>query len=872
MGDITDNGEPADIFEIPEFTSISQEAKYLGKRLLSHDLIEIFTGTRDGTSEQKNKLDALTSRLGNGIYVEIVYSLTHTLVRDKDEARKIYEEIIAHKTFITGMLNRNISVEVAALDYLQGVRNMLKEPTIIEADKCDSFAYRSIMDETTQVYEKGLLDTDLDAEIERSRRFNVPFSILFIDIDNLKHLNDTYGHELGTRAILFVTECVKKNLRKYDSIYRYGGDEFVVLLSRADTDQANAIAQRIIDLIHEGRVEGLSNPPGISIGLASYTSGVECDKQGLLSAADTALYRAKDAGKNRICIYSDLQSESAVCQQLDDPGNSKRVVLKGIPLVKGIGIGRSFGYRDVAGRETEIYDIEPEGIEKELARVDQALQKTRPYISRIRKSVEYALGNKPAQNKSRLEIDPKSILKEIEDEMRRRQINAEQIVRGVFHQIERRFRAYPSKAIREHANQVSEICNRILRLLTGTLENPLSTLPDDIVIFARRLLPADTVHFDTRRPAAIITRDGGVSSHSAVIARAMDIPSVSRLPMNIDDLPQNVPVIVDGYKGLVVLNPTEEEIDEYRRQKEALLEKKKAMINRCSNLALTYNNSSIRIHATVSGPQDIATAIETGCDGIGLCKIEPLFMRSTMLPSEGELFQALYQNLQPAASKEITIRLPDLGGDRRLPYINQQPQNEPALGLKGIRFLLRCPIILEIMLRVCIRLSAHFDIRILIPTVTLPEEIETVRRKLKREMALLEEEKVRFNEDIAIGAMIETPSAVMSGDQIMRQVDFFSIDSTDLIQYTIAADRENLQVADYYERGTEIAFNMVRAIVNKSKNNGLNCTLCGRLASDMRFTQTLLAEGLTEFCVLPPIIPDMKQNILSYIRGDAAPI
>ncbi|MFW5775432.1 MAG: putative PEP-binding protein, partial [Chitinivibrionales bacterium] len=651
-----------------------------------------------------------------------------------------------------------------------------------------------------------------------------------------------------------------------DSIYRYGGDEFVVLLSRADCDQAQNIAQRIIELIHEGRVDGLAETPGISIGIASHSLTEMCDKQALLSAADTALYRAKDAGKNRICIYQQQENSTARVQQSRSCDMHRRTVIKGLALVAGIGIGYSYRYRDVLSRETAIFDITPSQVSSEMDRVRNALKKAHRYIRRIQKAIDHFPEN-TTQDIDPLIIEPQTILEEIEDELSRKLINAEQIVRAVFHQIERRFRNCGNSVVREHAPEVSEVGNRILRMLTGTQENPLAQMPADTVIFSRRLMPADTVHFENSPPAAIITQDGGIGSHSATVSRALEIPSVCRLPLTIDDLPQRVPVIVDGYKGLVVFNPTEEEKEEYRLQRDGLRSRLRNTRARSGGRPLSIDGTPVRVHATATCSRDIQTAIERGADDIGLYKVEPLFMRSAMLPSEGELFKTLYQSLLTAAHKEITLQLPDLGGDHSPAYIQHPHQSNPALGLRGIRFLIRYPIILETMLRVCIRLSAHFNIRILVPMVTFPEELETIRRKLKQEMGLLEKEKVQFNEAIAVGANIQTPAAIITLDQIIHHADFLSIDSDDLIQYTMVADRENVQMADYYEKGGTMSLNLIHAAMQKAKNERMDCTLCGRLAGDIRYTDCLLTSGFREFCVLPPFVAELKDQIFHLIDG-----
>lgn len=282
---------------------LRQEARFLKHRLMNADLIEIFTGERSGSEEEQKKLREIIGKLQQGIYIEAIYILTHTFINNALEARIMFEEIIQHRNNMVHALKRNVSVHVAALDYLQNIRNILKKPTIIEADKYEEFVYRAIVDETTQAFEKDLLDADLEAEIERSKRFSNSFSILFIDLDNLKAINDSYGHEIGTKAIQTVCNCASQKLRKYDSIYRYGGDEFIVLLPRTNADEAFTISQRILDRVNKSSFEHAALRIGASIGIATFDNKRITDRKTLLCAADSALYSAKYAGKNRINIF-----------------------------------------------------------------------------------------------------------------------------------------------------------------------------------------------------------------------------------------------------------------------------------------------------------------------------------------------------------------------------------------------------------------------------------------------------------------------------------------------------------------------------------------------------------------------------------------
>ena len=282
---------------------LRQEAMFLKHRLMNADLLEIFTGERSGSAKEQKKLREIISKLQQGIYIEAIYILTHTFINNASEARAMFEEIIQHRNNMVHALKRNVSVHVAALDYLQNIRNILKKPTIIEADKYEEFVYRAIVDETTQAFEKDLLDVDLEAEIERCKRFGNRFSILFIDLDNLKSINDSYGHEIGTRAIQTVSNCAGQNMRKYDSMYRYGGDEFVVLLPRTNADEASIISQRILDRVNKSSFEHAALRIGASIGIATFDNKCITDRKILLCAADSALYSAKHAGKNRINIF-----------------------------------------------------------------------------------------------------------------------------------------------------------------------------------------------------------------------------------------------------------------------------------------------------------------------------------------------------------------------------------------------------------------------------------------------------------------------------------------------------------------------------------------------------------------------------------------
>ncbi|MBF0430641.1 MAG: GGDEF domain-containing protein [Fibrobacteria bacterium] len=306
--------------------ALSREAKFLKNRVLTIELLEIFTGEREGTAKEKSKLKAITKKLQNKIYIEAVYLIAHKFVDDVAEARKIFDAIIRHRNGLVKILKRNVSVQVAALDYLQDVCNIIRQPTIIEADELEKFVYHAVFDDTTQAFEKDIMDVELEAEIEKSRRFGSIFSLFFIDLDNLKKLNDTFGHESGTEAIKSVSQFAKKNLRKYDSIFRYGGDEFVVLLPGVGIDAAHETANRIRNMISRHRPGKAKMQISVSIGVTAFDNSKISDRKSLLEAADTALYEAKQKGKNRVCTYRYKTSkDSRLSNSNPKPRNMKGV-------------------------------------------------------------------------------------------------------------------------------------------------------------------------------------------------------------------------------------------------------------------------------------------------------------------------------------------------------------------------------------------------------------------------------------------------------------------------------------------------------------------------------------------------------------------
>lgn len=546
-------------------------------------------------------------------------------------------------------------------------------------------------------------------------------------------------------------------------------------------------------------------------------------------------------------------------------GKQPRIELKGSPIVPGIGIGAIYHHHDLMSREFAVYDVAPDQFESEIERVNHAVMRVHRELDELRATVREKVGSSQAEifSAQKMMLDGMKIPENFPQELRKRKINSEQIVRDLFRAWESRFLEGEGEMLQERAKDIADLGSRLLRQLLRSEIHPLAHIDQPSILFAERLLPSDTVHFDTEQVVGIATAEGGRNSHAAILARALDIPMVSNLNESFAMKEGASTALIDGEKGVVILQPDAQEVDDYKERDRKNRQDARARIEKVKATALAFAGRKIRIKASATNVKQIERAMAAGAEGIGLFRLEALYMKHSKVPDEEWLFEQLEACCAASGNAPFTIRLLDIGADKELPYLPLSRETNPALGIRGIRYLLRHESLLRTQLRVCLRLSRDHTIRILIPMVSLVDDVAAVRRILNEEA----DAAGQSTPGIAVGAMIETPAAVLSLDALLEEVDFVNIGTNDLIQYTMAVDRDSTELEHYYTKGETLVLNWIFEIASKARAAGLECKICGNLAKNLDRVGDLVSGGIDLFCVVPSFIPVLKEGISDFLAG-----
>ena len=431
------------------------------------------------------------------------------------------------------------------------------------------------------------------------------------------------------------------------------------------------------------------------------------------------------------------------------------------------------------------------------------------------------------------------------------------------------FQMADDELTRQRATDIGDIKVRMLKILTGTPDVNISEVPAGTILVAEDLTPSMTAGIVKENVAGIITAVGGKTSHSAILARALEIPAVLSVDGIVDKVSDGMTAVVDGCDGICILDPSQEEIDEYQAKREKYLSDKALLEVYRGKDTVTADGVKVHLYGNIGNPEDAKQVAACDGEGVGLFRTEFLFMGASELPSEEEQFQAYKAAAETMEGREVIIRTLDVGGDKDIPYLGLEKEDNPFLGFRAVRYCLQNKASYRVQLRALLRASAFGDIKIMVPLVTCVDEIRSVKALVKELMVELDAENIAYNKDIQVGAMIETPAASLIADLLAKEADFFSIGTNDLTQYTMAVDRGNAKVAYLYSSYNPAVLRSMKNIIEAANAAGIMVGMCGEAAADPLLIPLLISFGLGEFSVSATSVLATRGTIAKWSKAEA---
>ena len=416
---------------------------------------------------------------------------------------------------------------------------------------------------------------------------------------------------------------------------------------------------------------------------------------------------------------------------------------------------------------------------------------------------------------------------------------------------------------------IEDLKHRILSMLSGNVTVDLSNLEPDTIIVAKQLHPSVTAAMDTKHVVGIIAEKGGETSHAAILARALEIPAVLSVKDACSKIADNESVIVDGEYGEVFLKPIEKTVQIYTKKKKEYQKKVKELKKYIDRETVTSDGYKVCLAANIGNEDDAVKGMKSGAEGVGLFRTEFLFMNGVSMPDEEKQFEAYKKAAIVLKGKTLTIRTLDVGGDKNIPYMGLAKETNPFLGYRAIRFCLGRVDVFTTQLRAILRASAFGKVRIMIPLVTSLEEVLRVKTLLKKVKESLDKQKIPYDKDIKLGIMIETPAAALISDLLAKEVDFFSIGTNDLTQYTMAVDRGNAKVAYLYSAYNPAVLRSMKNVIEAGNAAGIMVGMCGEAAADPLLIPLLISFGLGEFSVSATSVLRTRGTIAKWSKADA---
>ena len=499
--------------------------------------------------------------------------------------------------------------------------------------------------------------------------------------------------------------------------------------------------------------------------------------------------------------------------------------------------------------------------EAEVKRVKEAVEVSKKQLGRLYDKAVREVGEASAAifEVHQMMLEDEDYLESMENMIRIELVNAEYAAVATGDNFAEMFAAMDDEYMKARSADVKDISERLVRNLSGEGDNDLSSMEPSIIV-ADDLSPSETVQMDKEKILAFVTVHGSTNSHTAILARMMNIPALIGVPMDLNSLKTGMTAVVDGFSGQVIFEPEEDVQKETEKRMQEEAEKQKLLEELKGKENITPDGRKINIYANIGSVGDLGYVMENDAGGIGLFRSEFLYLGRNDFPTEEEQFQAYKQAVQTMAGKKVIIRTLDIGADKQVEYFNLGKEENPALGYRAIRICLKQPEIFKAQLRALFRAAVYGNLSVMYPMITSTEEVEKIYAIVAEVEEELKKQEVQYKIPEQ-GIMIETPAAVMISDRLAEMVDFFSIGTNDLTQYTLAIDRQNEQLDDFYNPHHEAVLRMIRMVVENAHKCGKWAGICGELGADLTLTEQFVRMGVDELSVAPSMILKLRKIV-----------